>query len=86
MNLFNHPNLHGSKATLRDSRRPLMAYRLLFPLAALYALAIVPVWIEFGISHPIGIDTTWHGHEMLFGFALAVIAGFLSTRPLRGVA
>lgn len=63
-----------------------MAYRLLFPLAALYALAIVPVWIEFGVSHPIGIDTTWHGHEMLFGFALAVIAGFLSTRPLRGVA
>jgi uncharacterized protein involved in response to NO len=63
-----------------------MAYRLLFPLAALYALVIVPVWIELGVLRPIGIVTTWHGHEMLFGFALAVIAGFLSTRPLRGAA
>ena len=32
------------------------------------------------------IGATWHGHEMLFGFALAVIAGFLSTRPMRNVA
>jgi hypothetical protein len=48
-----------------------MAYRLLFPLAALYALAVAPVWAELSISHPTVIDTSWHGHEMLFGFALA---------------
>lgn len=63
-----------------------MAYRLLFPLAALYTLAVAPVWVELSGSRPTVVDTSWHGHEMLFGFALAVIAGFLSTRPLRGSA
>ena len=63
-----------------------MGYRLLFPLAALYALVAAPLWLGFRVRHPAVIDSTLHGHEMLFGFALAVIAGFLSTRPMRGMA
>lgn len=63
-----------------------MVYRLLFPLAALNALVAAPLWLGFRVRHPAVIDSTLHGHEMLFGFALAVIAGFLSTRPMRGMA
>ncbi|MGB7933097.1 MAG: NnrS family protein [Gammaproteobacteria bacterium] len=63
-----------------------MAYHLLFPLATSYALIAVPLWHVLRSRHPAVIGATWHGHEMLFGFALAVIAGFLSTRPIRTVA
>jgi uncharacterized protein involved in response to NO len=63
-----------------------MAHRLLFPLATLFTLVAVPLWIVFWIKYPAAIRATWHGHEMLFGFALAVIAGFLSTRPRRALA
>lgn len=63
-----------------------MAYRLLFPLAALYALVAAPIWLAFRVRHSGMIDSALHGHEMLFGFSLAVIAGFLSTRPMQGMA
>jgi uncharacterized protein involved in response to NO len=63
-----------------------MAHRLLFPLATLYALIAVPLWLVLRSRHPAMIGATWHGHEMLFGFALAVIAGFLSTRRRRTLA
>ena len=62
-----------------------MVYRLLFPLAALYALMAAPLWLGFRVRYPGLIDSTLHGHEMLFGFVFAVIAGFLSTRPVRGM-
>jgi uncharacterized protein involved in response to NO len=55
----------------------------MFPLAALYALAAVPLWLVLQDRHPPLFDAAWHGHEMLFGFALAVIAGFLGTRTSR---
>ena len=58
-------------------------FRPFFLLAALAACAIVPVWllVLFGHLHADfhGDAATWHAHEMLFGFAVAVIAGFLLT-------
>lgn len=58
-----------------------MAYRLLFPLATLFAIIAVPLWLVFRVTHPASVvDASWHGHEMLFGYAFAVIAGFLATR------
>ena len=57
------------------------AFRPFFPLAALYSAVAIIVWLA-GLSgmttlptHP----TLWHAHEMLFGFAAAVIAGFVLT-------
>ena len=61
-------------------------HRLLFPLAALFAFAAVPLWLFLGTTSTIPLGAAWHGHEMLFGYTLAVIAGFLSTRPTHAVA
>ncbi len=58
-------------------------FRPFFLLAAIYAAAIVPIWVAIvlGVVPPsVYFDaTTWHAHEMVFGFACAVIAGFLLT-------
>ncbi len=60
------------------------ADRVMFPLAALFALAAIPGWlILHHASMPVA--SAWHGHEMLFGYAFSVIAGFLVTRTSRGV-
>ncbi len=57
-------------------------YRVLFPLASVFAAVYVPLWLSwphvFGTPVP---SSLWHGHEMLFGFGLLVVAGFLTTRP-----
>jgi uncharacterized protein involved in response to NO len=58
-------------------------FRLFFLLAAVFASAIVPLWILVvaGVLSPGAyLDaTTWHAHEMVFGYVVAVIAGFLLT-------
>jgi uncharacterized protein involved in response to NO len=45
----------------------LSAQALFYPAAALYAAAILPLSVLW--------MPQWHAHEMLFGFALAVVAG-----------
>ena len=58
-------------------------FRPFFLLAGLFAFAILPIWMLAlaGILNPSGyLDPTyWHAHEMVFGFAVAVVAGFLLT-------
>lgn len=64
---------------------PLLRYgfRPFFLGAGLAAALLVPWWAAsyaFGVH--LGTDwppTLWHGHEMLFGFIVAAIAGFLLT-------
>jgi len=58
-------------------------FRPFFLAAGLAALLLVPWWaaalargVPLGTSWP---ATLWHGHEMLFGFIVAAIAGFLLT-------
>jgi len=58
-------------------------FRAFFLLAPLFALAIVPLWIVVLSGH-LGVGsylapTYWHAHEMVFGFTVAVVAGFLLT-------
>lgn len=72
----------------RTTGRPAVleyGFRIFFLLAALSAVLLVPGWIVlyFGWApHPAGLDPLrWHAHEMLFGMATAVVAGFLLTAP-----
>ncbi len=55
------------------------AFRVFFPAAAFYAGLAVPLSVYAvlsGSGFPQGLIGTGHGHEMLFGFALALIAGY----------
>jgi len=66
------------------SRLPLLqlGFRPFYLLAALLAAASVPWWLVQYRFGPVGgglPPMAWHGHEMLFGFAAAVIVGFLFT-------
>lgn len=76
-------------SALRVNRRivdaPVFAlgFRPLYLAALIFAVAAVPLWIAVysGIVRFDGYLASmhWHGHEMIFGFAAAVIAGFLLT-------
>lgn len=58
-------------------------FRLFFLAAGLYAILAILGWSVFLFSGwPITISWTrvhWHSHEMLYGFVVAAIAGFLLT-------
>lgn len=58
-------------------------FRIFFLGAAAYAVISMIVWLWFYVAMgnifvamPL---TVWHGHEMVFGFTMAVVAGFLLT-------
>ena len=59
-------------------------FRPFFLLAAAYAVFSMLVWSGFwggyvGPPSYFGDPTLWHAHEMLYGFTMAVVAGFLLT-------
>lgn len=66
-------------------RWPILAlgFRPFFLLAALFAAVAIPAWLAIyqGLADSVSVlpPTVWHGHEMVFGFAIAVVAGFLLT-------
>jgi uncharacterized protein involved in response to NO len=56
-----------------------LGFRPLYLLAGAYAALSVPLWaLQYAGWLP-GANPLWHAHEMLFGYAFAVIAGFLLT-------
>jgi uncharacterized protein involved in response to NO len=88
--LFGETRSGGTRSSV-GSPIPAIArkgFRPFFFLAALFAVGVVPLWLltVFGIiPGPSGeaggsVDvSTWHAHEMIFGYTMAVIAGFLLT-------
>ncbi|MEZ5567978.1 MAG: NnrS family protein [Halioglobus sp.] len=55
------------------------AHRLFFPAACLYATIAVPLSVyamTSGAGWPVALLGQGHGFEMLFGFSLAVVAGY----------
>ena len=62
--------------------KPPFAHTYWFPLAALYSALTLPLSVggQLGwFTVPVGLQYAWgHGHEMIFGFALIVIAGYLA--------
>lgn len=75
--------------TLRDKTAPTgfalfaKGFRPFFVLAALHALAFVPLWIAVHSGAlSVGdyfLPMSWHAHEMVYGYTVAVVAGFLLT-------
>lgn len=65
-----------SRDFLRDAFRPF------YLGGALFAAAAVPLWLGMwyhGYFTPSLPPLLWHAHEMVFGFAAAIIVGFLFT-------
>jgi uncharacterized protein involved in response to NO len=61
-----------------------LAFRPFFLAGSLFALLAIPLWIAAWTGlwpgfQPTGGWLSWHRHEMLFGFAMAIVAGFLLT-------
>jgi len=58
-------------------------FRPFFLLAAIWAAIAVPVWLAVyvhGYSLPAALPAMyWHAHEMVYGYGLAAVAGFLLT-------
>lgn len=60
-----------------------LGFRPFYLGTALLACLSVPLWVAMFLGHvrfalPMP-GVLWHGHEMLFGFAAGVVAGFLLT-------
>jgi uncharacterized protein involved in response to NO len=60
-----------------------LGFRPFYLGAAAFALLAVPYWVA-GLLGALALPSTmppllWHAHEMIFGFAVAVIVGFLLT-------
>lgn len=62
-----------------------LGFRPFFLLGGIFAVIAVAVWLwvlsyQGGLPHGSALGLVqWHAHEMLFGYTLAVIAGFLLT-------
>ncbi|WP_372964494.1 NnrS family protein [Marinobacter sp.] len=70
--------------------KPFYAFWLFFPAASLWAALAVPLSIfavTSGTGWPPGLLGAGHGHELIFGFALALVAGYtLGLQPWRVLA
>lgn len=79
------PLAHEPHAPQGAHGHPIAAkgFRPFFLAAGLFALASVPCWLLFftgSLQLDVYLDAaSWHAHEMIFGFCVAVIAGFLLT-------
>jgi len=59
-----------------------LGFRPFYLLASSYAALAVLYWaLQYAGVIPVAVarSPAWHGHEMLFGYTLAVVAGFLLT-------
>lgn len=60
-----------------------LGFRPFYIGGALLAALIVPLWVAMFLGalsfQPTVSPLLWHAHEMLFGFAIAIIVGFLMT-------
>jgi uncharacterized protein involved in response to NO len=59
-----------------------LGFRPFYLLASIFAALSIALWaLQYAgwLGHPYLAGPLWHAHEMLFGFAMAVIVGFLLT-------
>lgn len=57
-----------------------LGFRPFYLLASLYGALVIPLWVlQFGGWVGAPRHPAWHAQEMVFGFALAIVVGFLFT-------
>ncbi len=61
-----------------------LGFRPFFAGAGIFSVVLILVWMTMTITgwQPDNMSlpaATWHAHEMIYGYSLAVIAGFLLT-------
>lgn len=67
----------GSVALWRQAFRPLFLFGASFSVLAMALwLSLLMGWVSW---QPVGGALFWHSHEMVFGFAGAIVVGFLLT-------
>lgn len=78
----------GARAPLEPVRPPIhpiaaLGFRPFFLLAGAFGALAIPLWLlalTGSLTLPARVPgMSWHGHEMIFGFTVAVVAGFLLT-------
>jgi uncharacterized protein involved in response to NO len=81
-------NINSVKEPQRSAAEPnsfalwRLGFRPFYLLASLFSAVSIALWAaQFAgwLSHPYLSGPLWHAHEMLFGFTLAVVVGFLFT-------
>ncbi|SDY94759.1 NnrS family protein [Citreimonas salinaria] len=58
--------------------RELRGARIFFPLALSFAALWIPIWQLRHAGILPGASVLWHGHEMIYGYLAAMVAGFLT--------
>lgn len=58
--------------------RELRGSRIFFPLALGFAALWIPIWLLRHAGILPGASPLWHGHEMIYGYLAAMVAGFLT--------
>ena len=77
------PNLPGAKLAFSWEAFLSLGFRPFYIAGAAYAAISVPLWVAsiigiVGINGPLD-GVLWHSHELIFGFAVAILIGFLYT-------
>src|SRR6478672_392600 len=77
------PDASGRNSSALSSHPLLrLGFRPFYLLGAAFAAISIPAWLLHYYGHVQGlahIDLNWHAHEMVYGFAIAIIIGFLYT-------
>jgi uncharacterized protein involved in response to NO len=80
--LVTHPQAAAGSAQPHRLALWQLGFRPFYLLAALFAALSVPLWaLQFNgvIAQPWLRGSLWHAHEMVFGYTLAILVGFLFT-------
>lgn len=61
-----------------------LGFRPFFSFAGIFAILSITLWMAVYVFSATGVEpriggVVWHSHEMVYGYALAVVAGFLLT-------
>lgn len=81
MSLLKIEEQEGPAAKAAPSALLALGFRPFYLLAAAFAAVSIPAWVAsyYGFAGAFQVGLDWHIHEMLYGFVVAVVIGFLYT-------